>query len=330
MARRTTLLVPGLARLVRDADGANRLPGLARFSTDVRQRDVPVDRCALLWALIDGDGSAPAVAPITRLADTGHRDEDFWLRADPVGLLAGAADAGLVEDVSLTRDEAGRLTETITEHLAGSDYRLETPDVRRWYLGCPAALEAQTTSPRQVAPAGVAASLPKGQDGAALCSLMTEFQMLLHDHAVNREREARGEAPVNALWLWGGGRFPERLPTSVPTVFADDPYARGLAMLAGDEPRQVPASAATLADVDADALVLLNGMGRAAVEAPAVLETLDREWVVPLVARLDTGDLSALEIVDAGVGAAPGAAGGWLVRFRDLITRRGPRWPWPT
>ncbi len=329
MARRTTLLVPGLARLVRAADDMAGLPGLVRFSNGAGRRDVPDDRRALLWSLLGGGGTAPAVAPVTRLADTGRRDARFWLRSDPVGLLAGVADAGLVEDVSLTRDEAGRLAETITGYLADTDYRLETPGVRRWYLCCPAALEAKTVSPRRAAATGAAASLPAGPGGAELCSLMTEIQMLLHDHAVNREREARGEAPVNALWLWGGGHLPEHPPASAPMVFADDPYARGLALLAGGEPRDVPDSAAALAGVDADALVLLAGAEQTGVEARACLESLDRAWVAPLVARMDAGG-PALDIVDAGVGATPGPAGGWLARLRDFTIRRGRRWPWPS
>ncbi len=31
--------------------------------------------------------------------------------------------------------------------------------------------------------------------------------MLLHDHPVNEARERRGEPPINAVWLWGGGRL---------------------------------------------------------------------------------------------------------------------------
>ena len=35
--------------------------------------------------------------------------------------------------------------------------------------------------------------------------LMTELQMLLHEHPVNEARAARGVPTVNAVWLWGGG-----------------------------------------------------------------------------------------------------------------------------
>jgi len=31
---------------------------------------------------------------------------------------------------------------------------------------------------------------------------LNELQMQLHDHPLNQAREARGELPVNSLWLW--------------------------------------------------------------------------------------------------------------------------------
>jgi hypothetical protein len=39
----------------------------------------------------------------------------------------------------------------------------------------------------------------------ALRRLGAEIEMWLHDHAVNDARGRRGEPPVTALWLWGGG-----------------------------------------------------------------------------------------------------------------------------
>jgi hypothetical protein len=39
----------------------------------------------------------------------------------------------------------------------------------------------------------------------ALRKLGAEIEMWLHDHAINDTRRRRGEQPVTALWLWGGG-----------------------------------------------------------------------------------------------------------------------------
>ncbi len=47
--------------------------------------------------------------------------------------------------------------------------------------------------------------MPQGDDALRFRSLLNELQMLLFEHPVNQAREARGELPINSLWLWGGG-----------------------------------------------------------------------------------------------------------------------------
>jgi hypothetical protein len=37
---------------------------------------------------------------------------------------------------------------------------------------------------------------------------INEAQILLHAHPLNKAREAAGQAVVNSLWPWGGGRLP--------------------------------------------------------------------------------------------------------------------------
>jgi len=58
--------------------------------------------------------------------------------------------------------------------------------------------------------------LPSGADTPAHRNLLSEIEMALHDHAVNLEREANGQLPVNSLWIWGGGTAPEKITRSQP------------------------------------------------------------------------------------------------------------------
>ncbi len=73
--------------------------------------------------------------------------------------------------------------------------------------------------------------------------LMSDSQIFLKDHLVNRERIARGLAPANSIWLWGQGRKPsfppfyERYGTRGAVVAAVD-LIKGIGALAGfDTPR---------------------------------------------------------------------------------------------
>ena len=109
-------------------------------------------------------------------------------------------------------------------HLGGDGLALEAVAPTLGLLALPRAVEAQTHDPAPLAGREAGAWLPSGADGGWLRRLMTEAQMLLHDHPVNAAREARGEAPVNGLWLWGsGGDAPPALPGSLPALASADP-----------------------------------------------------------------------------------------------------------
>src|SRR6185436_8180005 len=112
--------------------------------------------------------------------------------------------------------------------------------------------------------------------------LLTEIQMLLHSHAVNAAREARGEPAVNSLWFWGAGRLPGRVQGRWKSVTSDEPLALGLARLAGAAAHALPESADAWLEhpaTDGRHLVILD---------PAV-EALERDWFAPLAAALRAG-----------------------------------------
>jgi hypothetical protein len=69
--------------------------------------------------------------------------------------------------------------------------------------------------------------MPSGEAAASYRNLISEVEMALHDHEVNQVRQAIGLAPVNSLWLWGGGAAPEQTTAPHPPLFADDPLLKG-------------------------------------------------------------------------------------------------------
>jgi hypothetical protein len=123
---------------------------------------------------------------------------------------------------------------------------------------------------------------------------MNEAQMLLHEHPVNTEREARGAPAVNSVWFWGGGTLDARIARPFSVVLAEDPLARGLALAAGIPERQLPASAgAALAMLPPEgaALMLLDSSASAALE---------HDWFEPLLAALGRGRIGMLSLVLPG------------------------------
>jgi len=105
------------------------------------------------------------------------------------------------------------------------------PASERWYIKLPAAPDIETTR-CQLRSARRSPTSSVRADAMRFRALMNEVQMLLHEHPVNTEREARGRQREQ-LWLWGGGSLepPSARPYSV--VLAADPLARGLARAAG-------------------------------------------------------------------------------------------------
>lgn len=65
-------------------------------------------------------------------------------------------------------------------------------------------------------------SMPQGHDALRWRALGNEVQMLLHGHALNRERLQAGQPPVSSLWLWGGGR-PGEVRTMLDAAGGDEP-----------------------------------------------------------------------------------------------------------
>ena len=64
-------------------------------------------------------------------------------------------------------------------------------------------------------------------------SLITEAQVILHQHPRNRERLAQGRAAINALWFWGAGRLPDAVQSRYLHVRSQEPLLQGLARMAG-------------------------------------------------------------------------------------------------
>src|SRR4030095_13543732 len=126
--------------------------------------------------------------------------------------------------------------------------------------------------PARILGASISEALPAAADSPALRRLGAEIEMWLHDHAVNRERAGRGQLPISALWLWGGGvaresvsaRFEAetqstQLADTVPAsairgaavlaatarpppgvAFGRDPYLHGLWRLTGTSAQALP------------------------------------------------------------------------------------------
>jgi hypothetical protein len=77
----------------------------------------------------------------------------------------------------------------------------------------------------------IADYLPAGADAPRLRRLMSEIEMWLFEHAVNRTRLAHAVPAVNGLWLWGGGPALTSLPAVEGWTEGDDVFFKAFAGL---------------------------------------------------------------------------------------------------
>jgi hypothetical protein len=86
-----------------------------------------------------------------------------------------------------------------------------------------------TRDPEDVLDRHIENYLPTGAGAARLRQLMSEIEMWLFEHAVNRARIAEAAPAVNGLWLWGGGPALTSLPPAAGWTAGNDVFFRAFA-----------------------------------------------------------------------------------------------------
>jgi hypothetical protein len=310
------LVVPGLllaAERLRESARDLKLPGLATLLGRGERRPLASRSLADWIATAFGlpEGEAPWGA-LRLLGDGGDPGGDCWLCADPAHLRF-ARDMLVVvgsREIGLDMQESSRLVEMLDTELAATGrFSATAPD--RWYLRALLAPDIRTQPLERVIGRPLDLYLPEGPDAKAWRAVLNEAQILLHNHAVNLEREAAGRPTANTIWLWGAGRLPSGLARPGGTLLAQDPLPRGAALAARMSVGDLPAgpgpaiasarSGSVIAVLDAlrePALYLDVSAWRAA------LTELENRWFRPAMSALYSGQLRVLRLTALGDDAA--------------------------
>ena len=305
-----TLLVPGLFGPLPGMDAPGfpepRWPALAKLLSRAHCRDDAADTESLRYRLFGYALSESHDYPDAWLSyqiDTGTVAPGALLCADPVHLRADQQHLLLFDatHLNITADEAQALVAAFNQHYAADGLRLEAPTPTRWYLHLSEQPELHTTSLLRAMGRDIDKCLPTGPDARAWRQRLNEMQMLFHHHPVNRAREARGQALINSVWLWGGGRPLTAVAHDWQRVWAVDATLLGLAQLNGIRCVHPPTDAnAWLHEVVGDRhLVCLDAAQRAVSYGEleswyAQVEQIEADWFVPLLAAVHGGQLREL------------------------------------
>ena len=299
------LLIPGLlwpvATLLGPASGL-ALDGLADLLGRGRRQVTafePYDRQLARLFGVHGD-----TLPMALLRRLGEADAPApepgiqWLCADPVN-LSFAREHLLLQafpDDELDAAESAELVAELNGLFADIGH-FEACTSTRWYLRLHRPTAVTLYPLDDVTGRPVKHFLPEGEDARLWQRTMNEAQIVLHNHARSRAREAAGQRAVNSLWLWGAGALDTPPQAPARLIQATDPISIGLARAAG-----VPVSAPDLHSALAqDTLVVLDGLRKPAQQLDLDawrrgLEALERDWFAPLAAAFRRGELHALRL----------------------------------
>ncbi|HKS58546.1 MAG TPA: hypothetical protein VJS12_24850 [Steroidobacteraceae bacterium] len=300
MTKALTLIAPSIAPALHRAiaDRGAGWPQLARIAGRGSIGEMPAPRAGLsTWqlALLDTlgvhDHDQYPSAAVMRTGDVGEPVRGFWLQLQPMHFMAGMDRLTAVElhgASDVTRAELAELEPTIAAHLRSAGMQLVTTSHDDWLVHCDRALDVQTAPPESAAHS-LEQAMPRGGDAPALRRLMTELQMLLHEHPVNVARQRRGLPEINAVWFHGAGEIRGLQRYALPQAFGDDLYLRGIYRLHDAEVTAAPTEARTL-------LARLSSRAVAVVSTDDV-DVLEAAWIAPLTRALAIGTLARLEVV---------------------------------
>ncbi|NKJ20135.1 phosphoglycerate mutase [Dyella sp. SG609] len=221
------------------------LPDLPRFEPDHPLRawlaradridDGPRGFLGGLAAYFDcADGFAPAA--LTRELLAGDAGEATWLSADPAWIQPDLNGARLLAcgQMQLGLEEARTLADALQPVFADAGMVLEVGTPDRWHVRVPPGIALPSfASPDEALGENLVQHLPEGAEGRRWRVILTEAQVLLHQHPLNAQRRERGLPPVNSLWLWGGGHLPTKVRSELKACVSDDVLLGALAARAG-------------------------------------------------------------------------------------------------
>jgi hypothetical protein len=245
------------------------------------------------------------VAALTRKLDADDAMLGSWLRADPAWLRADMTSGRMMAcgDMQLSAADADALLRPLRPLFGDEGFPISAPVPQRWYLSMPR--EAQLpplSTPDEALGSDLQEHMPAGDAGRRWRRLLSESQVILHNHPLNQQRAAEGKPPVNSLWFWGWGVLPDKVAPRCSATFSDDEVVAGLCHFGGAASQPLKA----LLDVPtvSDALVDLRRLNDVA--------QLQSQWLPWALQQLDTGAVSNLEF-DFADG-------------RRFIYRRAHRW----
>ncbi|MCY7355685.1 MAG: phosphoglycerate mutase [Lysobacter sp.] len=289
---RATLLLSAAARFGKQ--GLNEIVARALGRADMTRHDGDGRRAQLQRHFNLAPNHWP-IAALTRQADAGDAALSAWLRVDPAHVqpdINGARLLACGDMLALTEADSAALLPALKPLFGDVGFPIDAPTPSHWYLRVPRESKLPAfTEPGDALGDDLFEHLAEGTDGRRWRALLSEAQVVLHNHPWNAHRIAQGKMPVNSLWFWGGGVLPDAVRTNHNAVYSSEETVRALANGICAVETLPPRFPGTTADVVFD------------LPTERDLARLQNDWLLPALLAVQHGELDALQI-DFADGAA--------------------------
>lgn len=230
--------------------------------------------------------STPSLAGAALLSACGPMPGQWVCMASPVHVTAGMTDLSMAQDgiLELHTAETRRLAQDFNAVFANSGVRLVDGHPALLFCVFDDVLEVVTHEPAEAIGQDLFGLQPSGRDAPRLRRLMSEMELWLHEHPLNRARLDCGNAVITGIWLWGGGRIPATFSGLHGWTSGRDPLFAAFG------------NAARLPPVGADGRRPPGVLVCDVAPGEADWEGVEQTWLQPVAAALRKGEIEQLTL----------------------------------
>lgn len=252
------------------------------------------------------DSSPPLAAGALRAYGL-EAEAGFWFVVQPIHIHVARDHLVLTDlrQMQLDEAEARRLFEVAQGLFEQDGKQLLYGNATTWFARADDWNELQTTTPDAACGRSIDIWTPKGKNELRWRKLQNEVQMEWFSHSVNEERQARGQEPVNSIWLWGGAPAAAGAAAhpAHPYAAAFNLPAQMAAYRAGSGAQYQDCGVQqVIAAAPAHGLLVLDTLVEAAVASDwsywlERMHALEQDWFAPLLQALRAGKLDRLNLI---------------------------------
>lgn len=228
-----------------------------------------------------------------------------WLFAHPIHLIPNRSELRIADagQLGISLLEAEALVRGLNQHFAqdGMQFYVQTPD--QWLLHVANEVTESFTPFETAVGRSMDPILPTGPNAMVWHRQMNEMQMLMYNHPVNDERDAKGMPVIHGVWLSSPGKSTQTASQPSSTQWwIDNVMWQGLAKQLNIPFSPSPSRSEMILESEKDALIKLETANWAQIRQDVwtwqeALREVEDVWFTPLAAALSSGKVSQLDLV---------------------------------